>query len=123
MGNIINTITGNVQLNTTYNTQDDLNSCGLTNWCMATDDEVSAYQQSPEYIKQQQVTDLTNKFLAAWDTYDLYSQIANENIKNAILVYIQAWDLTSLNALATSQYIPDNLKQFQYELATLLPTS
>jgi hypothetical protein len=42
--NIINTQTGDVQLNTPYSTDDDLQNCGLTLWHIATDDEVVAYK-------------------------------------------------------------------------------
>ena len=53
MANIIHTLTNAVQLNTPYNSNDELNAVGLTDWRISTDDEVISWQNTnAEAIKQ-----------------------------------------------------------------------
>ena len=48
MTNIIHT-TGSVQLNTSYATDEQLQDCGLTDWRVATDEEVSNWKIETGY--------------------------------------------------------------------------
>lgn len=52
MANIIHT-SGEFQLNTPYETDKELQDCGLTDWRIATDEEVIAYKNSDAYKQQQ----------------------------------------------------------------------
>lgn len=59
MSNIIHT-SGNVQLDTPYTTDEELQSCGLTDWRIATDDEVTAWKvANADKIKKQQIKEAT----------------------------------------------------------------
>lgn len=58
MTNIIHS-SGDVQENTPYTSNDELNACGLTDWRIATDDEVSAYNAAhAEEIKEVKIINL-----------------------------------------------------------------
>lgn len=69
--NIIHT-NGEVQLNTPYTTQEDLDSAGLTDWHIATDDEVTAWQTAnADEIKQkadeaQAMKNITKRQMLIW---------------------------------------------------------
>jgi len=71
---------------------------------------------------QQQINtiNLLDSFLNIWNTLSLYEQHSNDSIKLAILKYIYAWDLSSLQILANDATVPTDFQPFQQQLKALL---
>ena len=74
MLNIINT-NGEVQLNTPYSTNEELQACGLTDWQIATDEEVETYKNSDTY-KQELQDKLTQQKIDLQTQIDYLERIA-----------------------------------------------
>lgn len=106
MTNIIHT-NGSIQLNTPYTTDEELQSCGLTDWRIATDDEVNAWKSAnAEKIKQEH-------------NQAVYNQLMNLDGIAGVRIVRETLLLLGQNGAITAEYPNGKIKDVEAQAEEL----